>query len=74
MKTMLCTDVQRDSKDGKPLYTVKVYDLDTPVNFHSYDCLFHGQGKDLDILIEKGHKTMNNYNTGTPITEKKFEI
>ena len=53
MKTMLCTDVQRDNKDGKPLYTVKVYDLDTPVNFHSYDCLFHGQGKELDVLIKK---------------------
>ena len=31
----------------KPLYTLKVYNLDLPVNYHSYDCVFFTKGYDL---------------------------
>ena len=51
MKPVLCNDVDR--VDGKPLFTVMVYDIDAPVNFHSYDCLFFEQGDDLEKLKQK---------------------
>ena len=50
MKHIICTDIRRD--EGTPLYTVKVYDIDTPVNSHSYDCVFYKQGRDLDNLLQ----------------------
>lgn len=36
----------------KPLYTLKVYNLDLPVNYHSYDCVFFTKGYDFKELIE----------------------
>ncbi len=54
MKLIICTDVQRD--DNKPLYTVKVYDVERPVNFHSYECYYHKQGRDYDALIKEANE------------------
>lgn len=54
MKKIVCTDVMRD--EGSPLYIVKVYDLDTPVNFHSYDCLFFKRGRNLDELLKEANE------------------
>jgi len=51
MKLILCTRVDR--YEGKPLYTVTVEDIDTPVNFHSYDCVYLKQGYDYDALIKE---------------------
>lgn len=51
MTPIICTDVQRDN--GSPLYTVKIYDIDVPSNFHSYDCIFFKQGRDLNVLLEQ---------------------
>jgi len=39
--------------EGKPLYEVAIYDIDTPVNFHSYDCIFLEQGRELQPLLQK---------------------
>lgn len=57
MKPIICTDVWRD--EGSPLYTVTVYDVDTPVNYHSYDCFFHEQGRDLNKLLEQARQATN---------------
>lgn len=54
MTPIICTDVDRYKH--LPLYTVKVYDIDSPVNFHSYECFFYEQGRDLDNLLEKAKK------------------
>ncbi len=54
MNKIICTDVIKDG--DAPMYTVKVYDLDTPVNFHSYDCLFFKQGRNLDELLEEAEQ------------------
>ena len=50
MKLQLSIDVERYKE--KPLYYVAVYDLDKPVNFHSYDCVYYKQGDNLKELIE----------------------
>lgn len=57
MKPIICTDVWRD--EGSPLYIVKVYDIDTPVNYHSYDCFFHEQGRDLNDLLRQARQVIN---------------
>ena len=54
MTPVICTDVER--YEGKPFYTVQVCDIDTPVNFHSYDCLFFEQGFDLEELLEEASR------------------
>ena len=54
MTPIICTDVMRD--EGKPLYEVSIYDLDTPVNFHSYDCLFLEQCRELQPLLKKAEQ------------------
>lgn len=61
MTPIICTDVDRD--EGLPLYTVKVYDIDHPVNFHSYECFFNSQGRDLDFLLEKAKERIKEYET-----------
>jgi len=59
MKPVICNDVQRDN--GIPLYTVKVYNLDNPVNFHSYDCIFFKQGHNLEQLESEAKKAIIHY-------------
>lgn len=58
MKLILCTDVQRC--EGNPLFTVKVQDIDSPANFHSYNCLFFKQGSNLDELKEQAECFISN--------------
>ena len=57
MKPQYCIDVWRD--DGEPLFQVKVYDLDNPVNFHSYDCLFFKQGRGLEKLLNEADEVVH---------------
>ena len=61
MTPIICTDVDRD--EGSPLYTVRVCDIDSPVNFHSYDCFSYEQGRDLDNLLEKAKERIKEYET-----------
>lgn len=61
MTPIICTDVERHK--GLPLYTVKVYDIDHPVNFHSYDCLFFEQGFNLEKLLEEAKERIKEYGT-----------
>lgn len=49
MNLRLAIDVDRYHE--KPLYTLQVYDLDNPVNFHSYDCVYYKQDENLAELI-----------------------
>lgn len=54
MTPIVCTDVQRDN--GSPLFTVKVYDIDVQSSFHTYDCIFYEQGRDLNALLEQAQQ------------------
>lgn len=56
MTPILCTDVQRH--EGKPLYTVWIEDIDSPVNFHSYETIWFKQGCDLNELLEQGKQEL----------------
>ena len=38
MTLILCVEVER--QNNKPLFQVSVYDIDNPVNYHSYECYF----------------------------------
>lgn len=58
MRPFIAKEVWRS--DGEPLFTVSVYDLDAPVNFHSYECLFVKQGRDLDELMNEANKAIEN--------------
>ena len=58
MNLILCTDVFRDN--GQPSFQVMVYDIDYPVNFHSYNCLFFKQGRNLEVLLEEANRIINN--------------
>ncbi len=51
MKPVLEINVR--PRNGEPLYSVTVVDVDRPVNFHSYDCLFFEEGRNLSELKEK---------------------
>jgi len=57
MKPIICTDVWRD--EGSPLYIVKVYDIDTPINRLSYEFFFLKQGRDLNELLEQAKQAIN---------------
>lgn len=61
MTPITCIDVDR--YEGSPLYTVRVCDIDSPVNFHSYECLFFEQGPNLDDLLEKAKERIKEYGT-----------
>jgi hypothetical protein len=61
MTPIICTDVERHK--GLPLYTVKVYDIDHPVNFHSYDCLFFQQRFNLEELLKEAKEKIKEYET-----------
>ena len=61
MTPIICTNVERYER--QPFYTVSVYDIDNPVNFHSYNCLFYKQGFNLDELLEKAKERIKEYET-----------
>lgn len=50
MTLVIGVDIQR--YEGKPLFQVTVEDIDNPVNFHSYDCLFFKKCNTLEELEE----------------------
>lgn len=59
MNPFVCTNVWRD--EGEPLYDVKIYDLDNPVNYHSYGCIVHEQGRNLREVHEKAEKKLQKF-------------
>lgn len=51
-------DVRIQRTDNKIVYVVAVYDIDSPVNYHSYDCYYFKQGSDLnDIMTDLKNNT-----------------
>ena len=44
-------DVRIQRTDDKIVYVVAVYDIDSPVNYHSYDCYYFKQGSDLNEIM-----------------------
>jgi hypothetical protein len=46
----LSISIQPD--DGDVQYTFRIFDLETPVNFHSFDCVYFAQGYDYKEMIE----------------------
>jgi hypothetical protein len=44
-------DVRIQRIDNKIVYVVGVYDIDSPVNYHSYDCYYFKQGSDLNEIM-----------------------
>lgn len=44
-------DVRIQRTDNKIVYVVAVYDIDSPVNYHSYDCYYFKQGSDLNVIM-----------------------
>ena len=44
-------DVRIQRTDNKTVYVVAVYDIDSPVNYHSYDCYYFKQGSDLNVIM-----------------------
>lgn len=46
----LCIDITREKEQVN--YNVSIVDIDTPANFHSYDCVYHKSGGDLEVIFE----------------------
>lgn len=46
----LSISIQPD--DGDVQYTFRIFDIDSPVNFHSFDCVYFAQGYDYNKMIE----------------------
>lgn len=46
----LSISIQPDGGDLQ--YTFRIFDLETPVNFHSFDCVYFAQGYDYKEMIE----------------------
>ena len=40
-------------EDNDTVYTIRVFDIDKPVNFHSYECVWFAQGYDLDDMMDR---------------------
>ena len=38
--------------DGDVQYTFRIFDIDSPVNFHSFDCVYFAQGYEYERMIE----------------------
>ena len=38
--------------DGDVQYAFRIFDLESPVNYHSYDCVYFAQGYDYQEMIE----------------------
>ena len=56
---IICNDVDRF--EGEPLYTMCIYDIETPVNFHSYDCIYYEQSRDFVELINKTNEWLKKF-------------
>lgn len=46
----LSISIQPD--DGDVQYTFRIFDIDSPVNFHSFDCVYFAQGYEYERMIE----------------------
>ena len=57
MELVIGVDIQRYK--GKPLFQVTVVDIDSPVNFHSYDCLFFESCDTLEELEKVKNKAQH---------------
>lgn len=62
-------DIRRD-KDGSPIYTLKVYDIDKPVNARAFKCVFLKQGHNLEQLRSEALRAIFHYGE-KPIKEKE---
>ena len=60
MRTREGIDIRRD-KDGSPIYTLKVYDIDKPVNACAFKCIFLKQGHSLEQLRSESYKALAHY-------------
>lgn len=40
-------------EDNDTVYTIRVFDIDSPVNFHSYECVWFAQGYDFDDMMNR---------------------
>lgn len=38
--------------NGDVQYTFCIFDIDSPVNFHSFDCVYFAQGYEYERMIE----------------------
>jgi hypothetical protein len=45
-------DITTQLDDGDVQYTFRIFDLETPVNFHSFNCVYFAQGYDYEEMIE----------------------
>jgi hypothetical protein len=45
-------DITTQLDDGDVQYTFRIFDLETPVNSHSFDCVYFAQGYDYEEMIE----------------------
>ena len=57
MEIVIGVNIQRYK--GKPLFQVTVEDIDSPVNFHSYECLFFESCDTLEELEEVKNKAQD---------------
>ena len=57
MELVIGVNIQRYK--GKPLFQVTVEDIDSPVNFHSYDCLFFESCNTLEELEKVKNKAQD---------------
>ena len=61
MKLVIGINIQRYKE--KPLFQVTVEDIDNPINFHSYECLFFKSCNTLEELEEVKNKAQLFINT-----------
>ena len=45
-------DISINKDNGDTQYTFRIFDLETPVNYHSYNCVYFAQGYDYQEMIE----------------------
>lgn len=47
----LSIDICREDNDT--MYTFRVFDIDKPVNFHSYECVWFAHGYDFNDMMNR---------------------
>jgi hypothetical protein len=45
-------DITTQLDDGDVQYTFRIFDLETPVNSHLFNCVYFAQGYDYEEMIE----------------------
>lgn len=45
-------DITTQLDDGDVQYTFRIFDLETPVKFHSFDCVYFAQGYNYEEMLE----------------------